>query len=70
MATVYIQDQTYDGSFGRADFQFSMMGCALDHFPPLSVGSAVRINHMIPQGGRQLLIFLTILSKKLLLSQI
>merc|ERR1719188_1187782 len=49
MAQVYIQDQTFAGSFGFTDYQFSMVGLRREDFPPLAVGAVVRIHDMETQ---------------------
>ena len=49
MARIYIQDQTYEGSYGYSDFQFSILGASLKLFPPLKVGSVIRIHYMTMQ---------------------
>ena len=51
MAQMYIMDQDCHGSFGKPDYQFSIMGRTLDDFPgcELQKGSVVRIHHMVVQ---------------------
>lgn len=49
MAQVFIQDPECTGTYGFADYQFSLLGTEESHFPPLEVGYVIRIHHMVVQ---------------------
>nr|XP_040569290.1 uncharacterized protein LOC121118770 [Lepeophtheirus salmonis]XP_040569291.1 uncharacterized protein LOC121118770 [Lepeophtheirus salmonis] len=46
MATVYIIDEHYQGSFNFYDFQFSILSKDLDDYPPIRSGCIIRIHNM------------------------
>lgn len=53
MAQVYIRDQDFPGSYEYDDYQFSLLGMRIEDFPPLKVGSVVRIHYMVVQTVRK-----------------